>query len=582
MSLRVAKISKDGKVVNEYVDSILGGKKHACKEMIQACKRYINDLESKKFDFRADEADEIIAIIESTFSLTGGEDKEGNPFRGKPLILQPWQKFVIYNLFGFYKPKTDIRRFTEGLIFIPKKNGKTPFAAALAWAFGLKYAASESKILLTSFTQMQSMMSFDFIKENLDMMKLLRKKRSGKEPFVVVDNNMEHSITGAFGGGKIVIQAFSGDPKDGLNGNFVIADEIHQYRNDEQYTYYQRAMKAYRNKLMLAITTAGEDTNSFCYRRLKTCQKILEGEIKDDSYFVFIAKADQNEDGSVDYTNPLEHEKANPSYGVTIVPEEMLREAHISSNEKGSLMGFLAKELNIYMPSIKAYFSKDKFVESDSFYNWTLEELAKLPIFWYGGVDLAKIKDLTAAVLYGNYNGVDIIIPHAWFPITRAYEKAKQDGIDLFGWQDDGFLDMCNSNTIQQSDVVKWFVNMRNMGFKVKDIRYDRTFGEEFIELMKGEKFKVTDQPQLYKKTTKGFQRIDRMSEENKLYYMHSEAYEYCIANVLAQERTGGYMEFSKIAENLRIDIFAASVFAAVGMLENNTKLMEQKRQLGV
>ena len=575
------KVSPDNKIVDKYVDDILCGKKHACKETIQACQRYVNDLKSMRFSFRPDEADEIIYIIEGSFVLTGGENKDGIPFRGKPLLLQPWQKFVVYNLFGFYKPGTDIRRFTEGLIFIPKKNGKTPFAAALAWAFGLKYAASESKILLTSFTQMQSMMSFDFIRDNLDMMKLIRKKKSGKEPFIVTDNNMEHSIIGEYGSGKIVIQAFSGDPKDGLNGNFVIADEIHQYRKDEQYTYYQKATKAYRNKLMLAITTAGEDTNSFCYRRLNYCQSILNGDVSGDEYFIFIAKADQNEDGSVNYMNPIEHEKANPSYGVTILPDDMLIEARHAEKDKKLLGAFLAKELNIYMPSIKAYFSKDKFIDSDGRYSWTLEELAQLPIFWYGGVDLSKIKDLTAAVLYGHYKGVDIVIPHAWFPITRAYEKAKQDSIDLFGWQDDGFLDMCNSNTIQQGDVVKWFVKMRSMGFKIKDIRYDRTFGEEFIESMKAEKFKVTDQPQLYKKTTKGFQRIDRMAEENTLYYLHSEAYEYCVGNVLAQEKTGGYMEFSKIAENLRIDIFAASVFAAVGMLENNTKLMEQRRQLG-
>lgn len=578
----MAKSLPGERIVNDYVNSILSGKKNACKEVKQACQRYVKDLESGKLDFRPEEAEDIIDIIESTFVLTGGEDKDGKPFRGMPFLLQPWQKFVIYNLFGFYMPGTIIRRFTEGLIFIPKKNGKTPFAAALAWAFAVKYAESESKILLTSFTQMQAMYTFDFIKENLDIMGLLKKKKSDPDGFRVIDNNMEHSIEGTLGKGKILIQAFSGEPKDGLNGNFVIADEIHQYKNDEQYTYYQRAMKAYRNKLMLAITTAGEDTNSFCYRRLNTCKKILAGDIKDDHYFVFIAKADQAEDGSVDYLNPVEHERANPSYGVTIVPEEMLREARLVSTDKKALSGFLSKELNVYMPSLKAYFSKDRFVESDSLYSWTLEELSKLNIFWYGGVDLSKIKDLTAAALYGHYNGVDIIIPHAWFPVTRAFEKAKQDNIDLFGWQEDGFLDMCNANTIQQADIVNWFIKMRNMGFKIKDIRYDRTFGDEFIELMKAEKFKVTDQPQLYKKTTKGFQRIDKMAEENLLYYLHSEAYEYCVGNVLAHEKPGGYMEFEKIAENLRIDIFAASVFAAVGMLENNTKLMEQRRQAGL
>ena len=566
------------------MSDVISGSEPACVELKQACERYLNDLENDKFDFRHKEADDIIFLIEETIVLTGGEDKDGKPFRGQPLLLQPWQKFIAYNLFGFYWHNTDIRRFTEALVYIPKKNGKTPFAGALAWAFAYKYAESESRVLLTSFTQSQSMFSFKFIHENLQLMGLVpkgngRKKTNSK--FRVIDNNMEHSISGDINGGKIIIQAFSGDPKDGLNGNFVIADEIHQYRNGEQYTYYQKAMKAYRNKLMLAITTAGEDTNSFCYERFQTCRKILSGLHSDDNYFVFITKADQAEDGSVDYLNPTEHKKANPNYGITIMPEEIVREARLASVEKKSLPAFLAKELNIYMPSLKAYFSLDVFQESDKNYSWTLKELAKLPIFWYGGVDLSKIKDLTAACLYGSYNEVDIIIPHAWFPITRAYEKAKQDNIDLFAWQEHGFLDMCESSTIQQDDVVKWFIKMRGMGFKIVETRYDRAFGEEFIEKMNSFKFKVEDQPQLYKKTTKGFQRIEKKVEEKKLYYLHSEAYEYCAMNVMTSEKAGGYIEFQKIGERNRIDIFAASVFGAVAFIEKETKRSKIRRQLG-
>ena len=583
-------------VVMEYVNSILDGHKIACKENIQACKRFISDLSNAKFDFRPSEADDIVQIIEETFVLLGGEDESGTPFRNRPFLLQPWQKFIVFNLFGFYWKDSYIRRFSEALIFIPKKNGKTPLAAALAWAFGYKYAKSESRILLTSFTQQQSMYSFKFLQDNLEIMGLLPKQKARRQninQLKLIDNNMEHSISGSVNGGKIIIQAFSGDPKDGLNGNFVIADEIHQYRNSEQYTYYQKAMKAYRNKLMLAITTAGEDTNSFCYDRLQTCKLILAGSVSeklgdeqksyvDDNYFIFITKADQKEDGSVEYLSPEEHEKANPGYGVTIMPDEILREANLAANEKKTLFGFLAKELNVYVQGLRAYFTIDKFQASDAKYGWTLAELSKLPIRWYGGVDLSKIKDLTAACLFGHYNGVDIIIPHAWFPITRALEKSQQDKIDLFGWQDDGWLDMCNATTIQQQDVVKWFKEMRSMGFRIKDIRYDRTFGDDFVESMRIEKFTVTDQPQLYKKTTKGFQRIDKTVEEGNLYYCGSEAFEYCVKNVAANEVKGGYIDFHKIDDNLRIDIFAAAVFAAVGFLETESKLSGGRNDMGL
>ena len=80
-----------------------------------------------------------------------------------------------------------------------------------------------------------------------------------------------------------------------------------------------------------------------------------------------------------------------------------------------------------------------------------MEELARLPIDWYGGADLSKLHDLTAAALYGEYKGVSIIITHAFFPVIAAAKKADEDNIPLFGWADDGWLTLCNSPTVNLS-----------------------------------------------------------------------------------------------------------------------------------
>jgi len=101
---------------------------------------------------------------------------------------------------------------------------------------------------------------------------------------------------------------------------------------------------------------------------------------------------------------------------------------------------------------MKAYFSIDEFRNSDRRYNWTLEELAKLPIDWYGGADLAKLHDLCATALYGTYGDVDIAVTHAFFPIVAAHTKADEDNIPLFGWQDDGWLTMTNTPATQPPD----------------------------------------------------------------------------------------------------------------------------------
>ena len=257
--------------VQRYVDRVISGEIVAGKKRRQACERFVRMAEDPRYEVRTKDADFVIGIIEKTFRHRQGQTLDGTPLRGQPLMLEPWQRFCVYGMLVFFHKGTNERVVKEAFIFIPRKNGKTMFVSALSYALALLERESGSKVYVVGAALKQAMETFENWQYNIETAMYGNRKAAQKAGWRILDNNMEHSISHEkLAGGSISLNALASNPdgQDSFNCNIVIADEVHAYKRAKQYNILKEATKAYTNKLVIGITTAGDDATGFCAQRL--------------------------------------------------------------------------------------------------------------------------------------------------------------------------------------------------------------------------------------------------------------------------------------------------------------------------
>lgn len=407
-----------------YAKLVVSGKKIAGRKEFLACKRHLDDLKRKKFDYKFDVEEAEFAIdFANTLVMKNGE----------PLKTRGFQEFIIGSLHGWRKKRTKERRFREAYIQVGRRNGKS-FLSGMQATFFSTYLGLKDRIFCAATKQDQANIVWDdvrnFIESDSDLTELYKVKEH--------DRTIKSLIT------DTVIKSLGRDTKsmDGFGNILSICDELHAHPNNQMYKLLLDGQADVDNALTLAITTAGFNLNSFCYEHYQFCEKILEGLVEKETLFIFICEMDKDDD-IWDWKNWL---KANPYFlfneDGTPNQTKIARysEKVIDAKEKGGddLTNFLTKQLNMWVTAkVGQYIELAKFKECES--DLTLEDMQGRKA--YLGFDLSKGGDLTSiALVFRLENDKIYIYSHSFMPELRLEEHEKTDDVPYRIWVREGLL----------------------------------------------------------------------------------------------------------------------------------------------
>lgn len=249
---------------HKYAFDVVKGKIPNCQNIILACQRQLDDLDRDNFKYEFDphKAERVVRFIERLPHTKGKWMREG-----KCLELEPWQKFAICCVFGWVDKQTGFRRFREADIYVPRKNGKSALAAGIAVYMFCADDEPGSEVYCGATNEKQA---FEVFKPAKIM---VNKRPALKQHFDIEVNARNLSITGD--GSKF--EPVIGTPGDGSSPHCWIVDEYHEHSDSSQVDTAVTGMGAREQPLLLVITTAGTDTSSPCYDRMRDLEKILAG-----------------------------------------------------------------------------------------------------------------------------------------------------------------------------------------------------------------------------------------------------------------------------------------------------------------
>lgn len=453
-------------VAISYAREIVAGERLACRWVILACKRFLSDLKRKDIVFDTEAADRAIDFIES-FRHYKGE------WAGRRMHLEPWQKFVVGNIFGWKWKSSGLRRFKYAHIEVPRKNGKTLLAAGISLYMLCADGEGGAEVYNAATKKDQAMIL------HRDARVLIEKSKDPefKAAFSIRKNPPIIEYGAADSIMKPLGRDTEGDTTDGLNPHAVIADETHAWTTPGFWNVLNSALGARSQPLFLMITTAGHNMDAVGHTHSLIVRHILKGEDggEADDYFGIIFTIDDGDN----IEDPQTWAKANPLYGITVDEKKFRSNLALAKVDPAINREFKTKWLNIWVNQASLWLDSDKWAGCK--HEFDKEKLRGMRC--YGGLDLAMTRDLSALVwVFPPQQGLErwTLLAKFWCPAEDIILRSKRDRVPYQSWADNKFL-MPTPGEVMDLGYIHREILADCEIYDVRAVGYDKTFAASIV-----------------------------------------------------------------------------------------------------
>lgn len=543
----------------QYIRDIQSGRILACEYVKQAVNRHVNDL--KTASERGLYFDEKSAAKALKFFNFIKHSKGSSA--GKAFILEPWQSFIVYVVYG-WKKSDGFRRFNEAYVEVAKKNGKTTLLSGLANLALVFDGEAGAEVYAAAFTRDQASICFDeavaMVKNSPDLSKRIK----------VLAYNMSVPAT------RSKFQAVSNEANntEGKNAHFVSFDEYHVHKNNKVKESLKSGQAARDQPLFFIITTAGDDPSGPCFKYRKECAQILEGVIERDNVFCIIYTLDisDKEGEGDDWKDPSVWIKANPNLDKSVKSDFIRSEINsaitsVSTDKENEVK---TKHLNLWVGSAKTWIKPA-----------TWNALPVIPTDLsqkkcYGGLDLASVSDFAAYALLFELEENQFALKVWLFLPRRMYQERIDSGFsDLEKWARDGHIVVTDARTTDYN-VIKEVILNSCEEYDVQFIGFDRWNSSQLVNDLleelgtrqaendgKMQEFdRMNPYGQGYRDMSPATKGMEKIIEDGHLSHEHNPALAWMLSNMSLDRDPAGNVKPNKASSSEKIDGIVASLIA--------------------